>query len=69
MTREERRTRTARIVRRRLFWSYPGLPAGWLRKRHPLACGRPGCQLCHWDKIFDVPRHADVRRFDPDRES
>lgn len=26
--------------------------AGRFRKRHPLDCGRPGCLLCHSEKVF-----------------
>lgn len=25
---------------------------GSMRKRTPLGCSKPGCVICHWDKLF-----------------
>lgn len=38
---------------------------GRFRKRRALGCGRPRCQLCHFEKIHDIKSHqqrlADLR--------
>ena len=33
--------------------------AGRFRKQKALGCGRARCLLCHFDKIFGVPKVAD----------
>lgn len=33
---------------------------GRLKKHNPLDCGRPGCKLCHRDKIFDDSRRDEA---------
>jgi hypothetical protein len=38
----------------------PGFESGArFRKRHPLDCGKPRCQLCHREKVFGTASHRD----------
>lgn len=32
-------------------------------------CGKPGCVMCHWEKIFSIPTIADRRAMDRARDS
>jgi len=32
-------------------------------------CGKPGCVMCHWEKIFSVPTIADRRAQDSAKDS
>ena len=34
---------------------------GTMRKRTPLGCNRPRCQLCHYEKLFP-PDRGSIRR-------
>lgn len=33
---------------------------GKFRKKHAMDCGKPGCLLCHFDKIFKIRSKKDI---------
>jgi predicted metalloprotease len=33
---------------------------GMFRKKHAMDCGKPGCLLCHFDKIFKIKSKKDI---------
>jgi len=35
--------------------SADGAALGRFRKKHPYDCGRPGCQVCHFEKVHGLP--------------
>ena len=38
------------------------LQAGRFRKKKALDCGKAGCRLCHYEKIFRIASHQDRGR-------
>jgi len=38
------------------------MQVGRFRKKKALDCGRAGCQLCHYEKIFGIASHQDRLR-------
>jgi hypothetical protein len=73
------RARALRVWRFHIDWIHAGeLDTGCLcdtqvnrfRKAQKRAgCGKPGCVMCHYEKIFNIPTIADKRAMDRAKDS